>query len=143
MLKYQLMCGNLINRTIYENFNISEIVDDFIIQHCIELFNSKINWDGMFDLVEAKNRIKDGDNFFVGYYEKNVIGYCWLKQISDCEYYLYNVFIKETSTNRNYGATDLLYLIIKNHTKGIITSHIDEWNYKSQKVFLKLGFLKV
>ena len=97
----------------------------------------------MFGLNEAKKRIKSGDKMFIGYYENNIIGYCWWKQLNQLEYYLYNLFIESDLNNRNYGGTDLLYLIIKNHIKGTVTSYIDEWNYKSQRIVEKLGFTKI
>jgi hypothetical protein len=140
MIKYQLKYENLIQRNIHPDFKIVETTDDTVIEKCISLFNSKIKWDGMFDLEEAKERIKLGDKIYVGYFENRIVGYCWIKQISNYEYYLYNVFIEQDSTNRNFGATDLSYLIIKYHTKGLITLDIDHWNNKSQKVAEKLGF---
>jgi RimJ/RimL family protein N-acetyltransferase len=140
MIKYQLKYENLIQRNIHPDFKIVETADDGVIERCISLFNSKIKWDGMFDLEEAKQRIKSGDKVYVGYFENKIVGYCWMKQISNYEYYLYNVFIEQDSTNRNFGATDLSYLIIKYHTKGLITLDIDHWNNKSQKVAEKLGF---
>jgi RimJ/RimL family protein N-acetyltransferase len=140
MIKYILKYEDLIERNIHKDFKIVETIDDDIIQHCIDSFNLKIKWDNMFDLVEANNRINLGDKLFVGYYEENIVGYCWMKKIQNDEYYLYNVFIKEDSTNRNYGATDLAYLMIKYHTSGLITLDIDEWNTKSQKVAEKMGF---
>ena len=140
MVKYQLKYENLIHRNIHPDFKIVETTEDSVIETCIDLFNSKIKWDGMFDLEEAKQRIKSTDKMYVGYFENKIVGYCWMKQISNYEYYLYNVFIEQDSINRNFGATDLSYLIIKYHTKGLITLDTDEWNSKSQKVAEKLGF---
>jgi hypothetical protein len=140
MIKYELKYENLIQRNIHPDFKIVETTNDIVIQHCINLFNAKIKWDDMFGLDEAKERITLGDKMYVGYFENNIVGYCWMKPISNYEYYLYNVFIEQDSINRNYGATDLAYLIVKYHTKGLITLHIDGWNNKSQKVAEKMGF---
>jgi hypothetical protein len=140
MIKYELKYENLIQRNIHPDFKIVETIDNTVIKNCIDLFNSKIKWDGMFGLDEAKERIKSGDKMYVGYFENNIVGYCWMKPINNYEYYLYNVFIEQDSINRNFGATDLAYLIIKYHTKGLITLDIDEWNTKSQKVAEKMGF---
>jgi hypothetical protein len=140
MIKYELKYENLIQRNIHPDFKIIETTDNAVIKNCIDLFNSKIKWDNMFGLEEAKKRIKSGDKMYVGYFENNIVGYCWMKEISNYEYYLYNVFIEQDSTNRNFGATDLSWLIIKYHTKGLITLDIDEWNAKSQKVAEKMGF---
>jgi RimJ/RimL family protein N-acetyltransferase len=140
MIKYQLKYENLIQRNIHSDFKIVETSDCNIIEYCINLFNSKIKWDDMFDLKIANERIKLGDKMFVGYFENKIVGYCWMKPINNYEYYLYNVFIEQDSINRSFGATDMAYLIIKYHTKGLITLDIDEWNNKSQKVAEKMGF---
>ena len=142
MIKYKLNYEDLVERNIHPDFKIVETTDDNIIQHVIDLFNSKIKWDGMFDLEEANNRITNGNKLFVGYFENNIIGYCWMYPINHTEYYLYNLFIQEDSIDRKFGGTDLVYLIIKYYTNGMITSSIDDWNIKSQKVVEKLGFIK-
>ena len=140
-LNYELKYENLIQRNIHPDFKIVETTDDVIIENCINLFNSKIKWNGMFNLEIADQRIKSGDKMYVGYFENNIIGYTWLKPINNHEYYIYNVFIEQDSINRNFGATDLAYLIIKYYTKGLITLDIDEWNNKSKKVAEKMGFI--
>lgn len=140
MIVYTLKYKNLSERKIHKDFKIVETIDNSIIQYCIDSFNAKIKWDNMFDISEANNRISKGDKMFVAYYEDTIVGYCWMKKYTEDEYYLYNIFINADSTNRNYGATDLTYLIVKNYTKGIIKVDIDEWNYKSQRVAEKVGF---
>jgi hypothetical protein len=142
-LNYQLKYENLIKRNIHLDFKIVETTDKDIIQNCINLFNSKIKWNNMFDLHKAIERIELGDKMYVGYFENNIIGYSWLKSINNYEYYIYNVFIEQDSIDRNFGAADLVYLIIKYHTKGLITLDVDMWNYKSQKFVEKLGFIKI
>ena len=139
-LNYELKYENLIQRNIHLNFKIIETTDKDIIQNCINLFNSKIKWNGMFNLEIADQRIKSGDKMYVGYFENNIIGYTWLKPINNHEYYIYNVFIEQDSINRNFGAADLVYLIIKYHTKGLITLDVDEWNDRAQKFAEKIGF---
>ena len=142
-LNYQLKYENLIQRNIHLDFKIVETTDKDVIQNCINLFNSKIKWDDMFDLIQANDRIKLGDKMYVGYFKNDVVGYSWLKEINNCKYYLYNVFIEQTSINRNFGAKDLAYLIIKYYTKGLITLDVDEWNIKAQKFAEGLGFIKI
>jgi hypothetical protein len=141
-LNYELKYENLIHRSIHSDFKIVETTDRDTIQNCINLFNSKIKWDGMFNLEIADQRIKSGNKMYVGYFEDNIIGYSWLKSINNYKYYIYNVFIEQNSINRNFGASDLIYLIIKYHTKGLITLDVDEWNHKAQKFAEKLGFIK-
>jgi|694.fasta_scaffold06682_17 hypothetical protein len=140
MIEYKLKYEDLIQRNIHSDFKIVEISDDTIIQYCIDLFNSEINWDGMFNLQAAEDRIERGDKMFVSYYKGEIVGYCWLKCIDSTTYYIYNVFIKTTNYSRMYGATDMLFYVIQNYTNTNILTNIDDWNIRSINVFTKLGF---
>jgi len=137
MINFELKYENLIEREIHNNLIVTETKDLNIIESCINLFNSEIIWEKMFTIKDSEIRIKNGDVFFVGYYNNDLFGYCWLTK--NDTFKIYNVFSK-THINRIYGATDLLYFVIKNYTSGIIISEVDEWNLKSINVFKKLGF---
>ena len=135
MINFILNSDDLIYRDISDNIEIVETQESHIIKHCIEMFNNEINWDGMFDIGEAQSRILNGHKFFVVYYQKIIYGYCWLNDNT-----IYNVFSKQHIGKRNYGATDMIYVVIKNYTNGPVKSFVDEWNKKSINVFKKLGF---
>ena len=124
---------------IKTNISIKEITDKIEIQKCIDLFNSEIQWDEMFDIQKALDRIERGEKMFVGYKNEDIFCYCWIRQDNEQEYYLYNVFSKKPESLRKIGVIDLLYLVIKNHTTGKIRAEIDDWNGQSQKVANRLG----
>jgi hypothetical protein len=134
MINFILNSDDLIYRDISDKIEIVETHDPQTIEYCINMFNNEINWDGMFDIGEAQNRILNGHKLFVAYYQKIIYGYCWLN--NDI---LYNVFSKQYIGNRNYGATDMIYVVIKNYTNGPVKSFVDEWNEKSINVFKKLA----
>lgn len=140
MIKYKLNYKDLIQRKIHNDFKIVETTNSNIIQHCIDLFNFEINWDNMFNIQTALDRIEKGDKMFLSYYKNEIVGYCWLKCIDFTTHYIYNVFIKTTNYSRMYGATDMLFYVIQNYTNNIILANIDNWNIKSINVFTKLGF---
>lgn len=140
MINFILRQENLNDRVLSDNLNIVEETNERIIENCIEFFNSEIKWDGMFDLNEAKSRINKGDKFFVGYQNGIIFGYCWLTKLDINHHKIYNVFSRSTKQPRTYGATDMLYYVIKNYTKGDVIAEVDEWNTKSINVFMKLGF---
>jgi hypothetical protein len=140
VIKYELKYENLIGRSIDNDFKIVETTDKNIIQNCINLFNSEIIWDDMFNVQTALDRIKNGDKMFVSYYKNQIVGYCWLKCIDSATHYIYNVFIKTTNYSRIYGATDMLFYVIQNYTNKTILTNIDDWNIRSINVFTKLGF---
>jgi hypothetical protein len=140
MIKYKLNYEDLIQHNIHPDFKIVEIPDINIIKKCINLFNSEIEWNGMFDIQEALNRIKRGERMFVGYKNEDIFCYCWIRKDNEQEYYLYNVFSKKPKSLRKIGVIDLLYSVIKYHTIGKIIGEVDEWNTQSKKVTEKLGF---
>ena len=121
------------------NISIKEIKAKSEIQQCIDLFNLEIQWNEMFDIQEALNRIERGEKMFVGYKNEDIFCYCWLKENHKDDYYIYNVFSKKPKSLRKIGVIDLLYLVIKNYTTGKIRAEIDDWNGQSQKVANRLG----
>ena len=122
------------------DIQIKEATEKSEIQQCIDLFNLEIQWNEMFDIQEALNRIERGEKMFVGYKNEDIFCYCWIRQDNEQEYYLYNVFSKKPESLRKIGVIDLLYLVIKNHTTGKIKVEIDKWNIQSQRVAERLGF---
>jgi hypothetical protein len=140
MIKYQLNYIDLMERNIHPNFKIVETTDNTIIQHCIDLFNSEIQWNDMFDIQKALDRIERGEKMFVGYKNEDIFCYCWIKENHKDDYYIYNVFSKKPKSLRKIGVIDMLYLVIKYHTMGKIVVEIDKWNIQSQRVFERLGF---
>ena len=122
------------------DISIKQITEQIEIQKCIDLFNSEIQWNDMFDVQKALDRIERGEKMFVGYKNEDIFCYCWIRQDNEQEYYLYNVFSKKPESLRKIGVIDLLYLVIKNHTTGKIKVEIDKWNIQSQRVAERLGF---
>lgn len=138
MLDFVLHHSELIERKT--DISIKQITKQIEIQKCIDLFNSEIQWNDMFDIQKALDRIEKGEKMFVGYKNEDIFCYCWIRQDSEQEYYLYNVFSKKPKSLRKMGVIDMLYLVIKYHTIGKISVEIDEWNTQSQKVAKRLGF---
>ena len=122
------------------DISIKQITEQIEIQKCIDLFNSEIQWNDMFDVQKALDRIERGEKMFVGYKNEDIFCYCWIRQDNEQEYYLYNVFSKKPKSLRKIGVIDMLYLVIKYHTIGKISVEIDKWNTQSQRVAKRLGF---
>ena len=121
------------------DISIKQITEQIEIQKCIDLFNSEIQWNDMFNVEQALDRIERGEKMFVGYKNEDIFCYCWIRQDSEQEYYLYNLFSKKPKSLRKIGVVDMLYLVIKYHTIGKITAEVDEWNIQSQRVANRLG----
>ena len=122
------------------DISIKQITEQIEIQKCIDLFNSEIQWNDMFNVEQALDRIERGEKMFVGYKNEDIFCYCWIKENHKDDYYIYNVFSKKPKSLRKIGVIDLLYLVIKNYTTGKIRAEIDDWNTQSQRVFERLGF---
>lgn len=140
MITFELKYDDLVHRKLSDKLFIRNTDSKITISECITLFSSEIKWDGMYTLNDAMLRISKGDIFFAGYYDDVLFGYCWLTKVKKSTFKIYNVFSKKTEEPREYGATDMLYKVIKNYTYGSIIAEIDDWNEKSMNVFRKLGF---
>lgn len=113
-----------------------------IINQCIELFNSQLEWDGMFDISEARRRVSSGDTMYIGI-DNEIYSYLWVNNNLDY-YFIYNVFSNNIRNNPNYTGKDLLYSVIKLYLLDKdCKCEIDDWNTKSINLFKKLGFIRI
>ena len=112
-----------------------------IINQCIELFNSQLEWDDMFDISEARRRIVSGDTMYIGI-DDEVYSYLWVNDNPNY-YFIYNVFSNNIRNNPNYTGKDLMYSVIKSYLLDKdCRCEIDEWNIKSINLAKKMGFIQ-
>ena len=65
MIEYRRYLDNYVfHPTPHEILSLKEI-DDNELQSAIDLFQEELNWDGMWSVEDAKQRIKDGWLFCV------------------------------------------------------------------------------
>ena len=140
MINLELFSDNINYRKMPYNVFVVETIDENTIKTCIDMFNSQIIWDKQFTIEIAKDRLASGEQFFVGYFDNIIFGYCWLKTHDKNKKRIYNVFSFSTKFKRNYGATDMLYDVIVKNVNGIVDAEVDDWNVKSLNIFYKLGF---
>jgi RimJ/RimL family protein N-acetyltransferase len=140
MITFSLEPTDLIQRKLSTKLVITESTDVVVIGQCIDMFNWELDWDGMFNIDTALERIMNGDRLYVARYDTELFGYCWLHQSDESQYKIYNVFSKSSQFKRNYGASDMLYYVISNYVNGNVYANVDSWNRKSINVFRKLGF---
>jgi hypothetical protein len=110
-----------------------------VIQQSIDLFNSELTWDDMFNMEISHNRILIGHRMFIGVENNKVYGYFWV-EVMDDSYYIYNLFTTKNIKNFGYTGRHLLYTVIK---KVLFDKpcfgKIDEWNQKSINLVKKIG----
>jgi len=120
-----------------EGVHVKELTteDTSIITQCIDLFNSELTWDGMFDLDTAIFRFNKNHRMFALMYNDQVLGHTWFD-----DSYMYNFFVSETRVEGD--SKDFCHYVCKLIGKEI-TGHIDVFNTKSQKFFEDIGFTRI
>jgi RimJ/RimL family protein N-acetyltransferase len=111
-----------------------------LIDDSIKNFNSELDWDNMFTLDDASQRLKDGMVMYVGMVDSGVFGHVWFKNHEDGRF-LFNLFVKNNVYNKTYTGkefvSDIIYRFEYDKT---IYCEVDDWNEKSIKLFKRLGF---
>jgi len=60
----------------------------YYISEAINIFNKNIKWNGMWDLLQATERLENGEDLFIYSPNKHPKAFVWFK-----ENYLYNFFV--------------------------------------------------
>ena len=108
-----------------------------IIQKAIDLFNSEISWDGMFNVEEALERMSNGERFYILHEEGKLLGHIWVKNNS----YVYNFFVTK---NRTKGDSQAFFC---NVLYGTILDVVNFWvtrdNVRALAFFDNMNFKRV
>jgi hypothetical protein len=120
----------------YNNFQSNK----HYVLDSINNFNSEIEWDKMFTLDEANNRVFNNMRIYIGLIDSQVFGHVWFKDYKD-GIYLFNLFVKNNLIDKTYTGTEFTSDIINRfETQYPIYADVDDWNVKSIRLFKKLGF---
>jgi hypothetical protein len=130
---------HIYNKTWLESYKDS-------IQLLIEYFNQEYNWDGMFTLEDAVNRILiNGDNLFLLFMNRRVIGYVWFKEIDSKTTFGYNLYVTK-KINRPKYAPKWFY----NQVSGMMLKHydiikveIEDWNKVVFELVESIGYKEI
>ena len=121
-----------INKSNFEE-NVS------LIEKSIDLFNSEISWEDMWDVHDAEVRVSQNQILYLLLENQQPIGHVWYDS-----YYLYNAYV---SKDREDG--DSVWFIqetmwdMKNTTNiKYIKLYVDSWNERAIRFWEKLGFIK-
>lgn len=108
-----------------------------VIQSAINLFNSEISWDGMFDLEEALKRMSNGERFYILHEEGKLLGHIWIKDDS----YFYNFFVTQNRTKGDSQA------FLSNVLYGTMIEDVNFWvardNARALAFYDKMSFKRL
>jgi hypothetical protein len=114
----------------------------FDILTLINYFNEEYKWDGMFDINEVENRIKNNHVLFILYYDKQPIGYVWFKEIDSKTTFGYNLYVTK-KIGRPSDSAEWFY----NEVSGIMLNEydsikveIEDWNNVVFKLVENIGY---
>lgn len=119
------------------NRNFSETIK--LIQKSITIFNSEIEWDEMWDINEAENRLNSGEVLYLLLDGKTPIGHVWYDL-----YYLYNAFVSEKRENGDsiWFIQETMWDMKENYDLTYIKLYVDDWNKRAIQFWKKLNFIK-
>jgi len=110
-----------------------------LIEKSIDLFNSEISWEDMWDVHDADVRVSQNQILYLLLENQQPIGHVWYDS-----YYLYNAYV---SKDREDG--DSVWFIqetmwdMKNTTNiKYIKLYVDSWNERAIRFWEKLEFIK-
>ena len=88
------------------------------------------------------NRIQYGGKFYVIYYYEKIYGHCWLLPTSE-GLYIQNLFCRKPTSLRKIWVADVMYIVLRDYSYGIITADVNEFNRRTIVNGAKeLGFIE-
>jgi hypothetical protein len=115
-------------------YNFSDFTDK--IQLSIDKFNSQIEWDSMWDLNEAYERLSRNNTLYLLLKNDLPIGHVWY--IGE---YLYNAFVSNERVNGE-SQWFIQQTMLDRNTSGYntITLYTETWNERANSFWKKLGY---
>lgn len=133
-----------IERLEFENIIAFEYYEPHIVS-LINYFNKEYKWDGMFGIDEVKNRIINGQIFFILYYDNQPIGYVWFKELNDTTCFGYNLYVSK-QIDRPKNAPKWFYnkvsgIMLKSYKT--IKVEIEDWNKVVFDLVESIGYKEI
>ena len=118
--------------------NFSETKE--LIQKSIDTFNSEIEWNEMWDIETANDRLSNGEILYLLLDSNTPIGHVWYDL-----YYLYNAFVskKREDGDSIWFIQETMWDMKNNFNLTSIKLYTDDWNVRAQKFWKKLGYEKL
>lgn len=115
------------------------------LQLLINYFNEEYNWDVMFTIDDAVNRIKQGNNLFLLYINNRVIGYVWFKELAKDTCFGYNLYVTKKIARPKYAPkwfyNKVSGIMLKNYKT--IKVEIEDWNKVVFDLVESIGYKEI
>ena len=115
-------------------------IDEAKLQSAIDLFQEELNWDKMWNVEDAKQRLEDGWLFSVLEVDDKLRGWYWLNYETKEGL---NLYVHEDFRGYGYGFGLISYIITAAKLRQLeyVWAQVDEWNKVSQELFLRCGYV--
>ena len=115
--------------------NFSETKE--FIQKSIDTFNSEIEWNEMWNIDTADDRLFSGEILYLLFDGDIPIGHVWYDL-----YYLYNAFVskKREDGDSIWFIQETMWDMKENYDLSYIKLYVDDWNERAIKFWKKLGY---
>lgn len=111
-----------------------------LINSSIKNFKSELDWESLFTLDDAYQRLNEGMIMYIGMVDFEVFGHVWFKNHNDGRF-LFNLFVRNQVEDKKYTGKEFLSdVIFRFENNKTIYCEVDEWNTKSLRLFERLGF---
>lgn len=124
-------------------FDMSKIsIYEKEIKELINNFNLEYTWDEMFTYEDVINRIENSNLLFLLFYNKNPIGYVFLKPLSDYDFYLYNLYVTKIIERPKKSPIWFVNKVISKLPTPLnkVTCYCEDWHSHAQNIFISNGF---
>ena len=112
------------------------------LQSAIDIFNSEIEWDGMWTLDIAKHRLENNWKLIVLNIDSKICGWHWLDVDNK---FTHNLFVSKSHSNQGWGLKLKKYMIGLSKQLKIdkLRCKVNTWNVASIKIQEKCGYTRV
>jgi len=112
------------------------------LQKGIDTFNSEVEWDGMWNIDDAKTRLNNGWKLITLVLDNKICGWNWLDVNTKTTH---NLFVSKPYTNKGYGLQLKKFMLVLSKQLGIdkLKCEVDDWNKNSIRVQQKAGWIKI
>ncbi len=113
-------------------------INFYALSEEVKQFNKEINWDKMWDVNEAKNRLMNNWKLIVFMPDTTIKGWIWLDNTNEPK----NIYVNKEYRNKGIGKELYyeMYNLCKKNNIEKIQGYIDDWNISSIKCIKNAGW---